>query len=327
MSLVASLDEPLAPGRDAVWSAVLGLAADALAAASGHGLTLDEGDDDARRLLDRLDAARASAGDAPPRSFAHAGPGGPAFAEALRRAAEAALGPDAADTRLLERVAERCPEGAVSAYAALADASRFATPFSRRGDRLVFAGAAVEGFGVWDTEEEGAVLERRAAQVIVHDHRDGPQGPELLVQLRAEPPDVEVLLLLVPRPPSLRAGLEALDARRGLAAGEAARLAFDEAFEAPCVAFELERTWTELRGARLRGLQAPLGDVTARVRARLDESGASVLGEAALEALSLPGRSFVFDRPFLLAIGRAGRAPHLACWVETPALLVRAGRA
>ncbi len=112
------------------------------------------------------------------------------------------------------------------------------------------------------------------------------------------------------------------DGQDGLKAGDS--------LVVPIVEVNVDRTYTELlrkylMNPRWSGLYLDVAQQT--VRFRLGEHGATIQSEACIEEKKDARRpaEFVFDRPFLICLERAGaEEPYLAIWVETEELMERA---
>lgn len=251
----------------------------------------------------------------------------------------------AADARLFDRVPH--PDLLV-AYAYMAKSWVFPAPLMRSFSGIKFrCEAQVETFGLWQREGVSReITEKRLQEVLVHyfqhltedaikenfdrEPEDDDPVDEFVVEIRTNDVlDRLVIAECVPRTTlaaTVQWAIEKL--RDDVDADPRARLELDrlERFEVPCIDFDLERAYGELRYKKIKneGFEAQsLGDVVERIKFSLNEGGARLSAEARIGGLSSPPRLMVCNVPFLVMVLRQGETvPCLAIWVANPSLLV-----
>ena len=109
--------------------------------------------------------------------------------------------------------------------------------------------------------------------------------------------------------------------------GEA--LDWSEEFGVPVINFDVTRSYRELDGANLIGVNGagPIDESIQNIRFRLDEKGAVLQTDARSNIKSAPGgfgpREFICDGPFFVIMMRADAAePYFVGYFATPELLV-----
>jgi hypothetical protein len=313
-------DHPLRPGRNATWCVTAPAAWKALARRLGAQGDLDLGPPAPAPFVASLNGAAvalADVGDVRVETFADAGDG---YEERLRAKAMS-LG--------IETLAPPLPGSTdvVAAFASLRRDLPFDVPFRVHPGRLAFAGGPgrVVTFGLV-LEDESSASRRMAEQVRYH------AAPEVgfAVVLLPRDPSERIVLGSIARPATLSAGWEVLSR---MTEGPEQALHPGTQLVVPKVDFRAESWAEEVRGAPILnvagGARYVMGTLQQHLELTLSEEGARLVSVSMARAESVgpqPERppSIVFDRPFLLALQRAGaRSPYFLAWFENDDLFVR----
>ncbi|MEZ4299030.1 MAG: hypothetical protein R3B70_29040 [Polyangiaceae bacterium] len=324
-TIAASLAAPLSAGRNTICAGTFGLAFHALEQHAGAPVEIEGAADFAAAVRDT--ACRPE--DLDEASYLARVVTGPEGLRLLARDAEKKLG-DGAAPRLIPA---SLPDGALLVYACLYKDLAFSTPLARDDmGSLRFGDRPVACFGVWDTGDE-PVWKSRAEQITVHDH----ESPEdFVIELHTRATEDRLILARIPRTATLGEAVKSALARAPQSLpfwkrtfGKP-RLAPGEDLRIPLIDLELAHHFKEIEGRKVLPLDRPLDRAEQHIVLRLDERGALLRSEVALE---LPKgrarklRTFLFNGPFLLLMTRKSAArPYLAAWIETPELLVPASR-
>ena len=310
--------KPLSAGVNAVWCATLPLAWDALAAAAGGG---------------PLEVGPPANGDDFAALAAHPLPAGTVAPD--RIVVRGGRGPDvvtgfAADVRARFGDVFGLPDFPTApdelvALAALRVELPFAVELDTSGAPIAFAGGErrVTTFGVPAAASTPAIDRMRGLVTVWGD--DAAPDPTFAVALGTTAAGERVLLARLPRPATLD---DAWARLRGLVASPGSPLDALDGLVVPRVHARVEQLWSAWAGAPVRGPKGDVGPLRVlgqRVDLTLDERGARVESTAAAVATGR-GRTFRFDRPFLLALARAGaERPYLLAWFENDDLFRKVG--
>ena len=176
---------------------------------------------------------------------------------------------------------------------------------------------SVRSFGVTSHWEE---WRSALAQVRVHDYR----SPDNFVISIANVGGEDLILAKIPQPKTLEAGIrEVSDRVQSRLPGIIAK----EDFVLPVLELSVFNDFAD--ELNLPGT-APVKTAKQEVRFRLDERGAVILSDVALEVLAngahsyAPGtRKFIFDKPFMVMLRESpAKRPYLAVWAGNDDLMV-----
>lgn len=323
--IAPALDAPLAPGQNTLFAGTFGLAWSALRDRAKGPVEIEG----LPALSKALRETATLPGDVDEAAYVARAVTGPEGLSDLRRELSKKFGGAASPGLLPTSLA---PE-ALLVYAYLFKNLALETPLARDDDGFErFMKQPVSWFGVWETTDL-AVWEKRASQVIVHDHRS---DEDFVIELVTKSEGDRLILARIPREPTLGQAITAALSRapeqtswlRRLVGST--RLGKREVMRAPILDFEVLHTYQEILGKRLSPLGLVVDDARQSIRLRLDERGALLKSEVALGAKkgggpSLPPRMFLFEAPYLILMLRRGRTtPYLAMWVETAELMLPA---
>lgn len=324
--VVLTTTSPLPPGKNVLWSVAAQLAFDELADRVGVSGRLTLGPPASRELVAALNAGRFPRSDLDPDSYVvvvgqGAGDVVSRFQDGVRR-----LGGHAKP----EDVPSGLRPSDLVAFAYVRKEMPFPQPFHVHSEPWYFAGGPrrVVGFGV-APEDTGTQAELMRRQVLVHvpDGATPTEGAAARVALELLPRDGRdrIVLATMPAPPTLEAGWRT--AREWLASA-GSPLGAGVRLWMPKVDFAAGRTLDELVGAEVVGRAGTfVRDARERIELTLSESGARFTSAASMSvgcASSPSYATIVFDRPFLLALTRAGASrPYFLAWFANDELFVR----
>jgi hypothetical protein len=316
--IVAALDVPIEPGKNAVWCASFISAWKQLQnGLAGGPLDLDG----AKELVASLNAAADPAADVPPGSlYAAAGWAGNGIAQKIQ-ADVAQRFPDSPAPNLP-------PLGPMDllAYARLEVKAKFPVPYFDAPYAVSWtdgAGAkhAIRTFGIH--ESHGYDELRRQASVLYAPPAEA-QLEDFVLDLNDASQPVQILVAQVEKKSTLAETLAAVDA---VCKTSGERDVIDVML-VPEMAWRVQHQFGELVGLTVQS--GPLQDSTVKsatqsVDFRLDRSGAELRSEAempmAVSAIS-PLRSYIINRPYLLVMRlRSSQRPFFAAWIDNDELL------
>lgn len=217
----------------------------------------------------------------------------------------------------------------IVAYSYLFKNLKFAVPFERIEQPLVFDGCRVASFGI---SEEGKSSQRAMfPQVLVHDYQD---ADDFVIELQTKSSGDRVILAKTQPAKTLDETIAAVQHR---AAGDNSPTAiWGDVLKVPKLNFDITRTYSELLGARLAIANPTVAKdlmVTSAVqntRFQLDEKGVKLKSDAHISfgcgAVAKPRhpRRLIFDKPFLIVLQRSdAKAPYFALWIGNADLLQR----
>ncbi|AKT37021.1 hypothetical protein [Chondromyces crocatus] len=318
--VTARLDEPLSAGSNLLFCSTFQLAWNELRAALGGAIRL-QGDP---LLAVALEREGPTADDLDVGSYVARGGVGPGFLREVERALRQTFG-DRDDFMLPGRL----EPSAILAYAYLSKDLAFRTPFEvERKLGIVFhGGERVACFGVWGAQED-PLRAKRAAQVVVH---HVSEGGSFVLELITDAEADRLIVACIPREPSLLAMVDEALARANHKPGLWSRLRGEVALgkrdvvKIPMIDVDVLRNYAEIGQRKVLDQEHVIEEAKQRIRFRLDEKGAILRSAGVIVAPrgGPRGRHFVCDRPFLVAMVRAGRRyPYFAAWIEDPELLV-----
>lgn len=242
----------------------------------------------------------------------------------------------------------------ILAYALLEKSIPFDAEFESFGAPLPFCdGVSVEAFGVEapsTAAEQVVILDYRHADDFVIKLQGSPKVDDMLrFGMVVDHPRIadDIILAKVRPQPTLLETVESVLARsskegREEALREAARVGRDahrllsptliqgsEVLRVPKIDLDTLHRYSELVDRKLlnQGFEDySIAEALQAIRFRLDETGADLSSEAAIELFIgavAQQREFVFDKPFLLCLKeRESRVPYLAIWIDNSEFLV-----
>ncbi len=325
--VLATLDQPIPEGKNAIWCASFEAAWKELIDLAGEPIAL-EGDPPLAKALNNAPDVRPMI---PAESlFATAGDGAD-----VRKAVSQNV-PDASPW-----IVSHFLDGYPVAYAFLTAEVPFPTPYVARMYPLHFTDATgqaeeVDGFGSDEERSEAsrkAVEQARVFSIREVEEYGSQRRVEYAVDLCASSSPNQIVVALIPREASLGAGVEKV--LHAVTAGEE-RLATDpgavETFRVrdedymavPNLAWKLAHRFGELEGvpmtnAKLTG--TPLAFAGQEIQFHLNREGAKLRSEAANSAAG-ESQSYYFGKPFLIYMKMRGAdQPYFAMWVDNAELL------
>jgi hypothetical protein len=244
----------------------------------------------------------------------------------------------------------------ILAYAFLEKSIPFDTEFEAFCDPLPFCdGVLVEAFGVEEPStaaEQVVILDYRHADDYVIKLQGSPEVDAMLeFEMLADRPRIadDIILAKVRPQPTLLETVQSVLARsseegREKALREATQAGRDilmrlspkldqgsEVLQIPKIDLEVLHRHSELVNKQLLNLGFEdyfIAEALQAVKFRLDEKGADLSSEAAIEmtlGYVAQRRQFIFDRPFLLCLKeRESQVPYLAIWVDNSEFLAHA---
>lgn len=251
--------------------------------------------------------------------------------------ARAGLGKDGIVETIKVELNKKFPQGAapllvpssvspmsILAYAYLAKALTFKTPFPRVRRPVVFQGIRVTCFGA-SHEEEPSSWKAQQRQVSILDYRS---GKDFLVELLTQQDGDRLLLARTDAEGTLLETIQSVLQR--VERAQPSTLEDDDRMAVPLVNFDLRRDYAEIVGKRLQGTGYVVEHASQRILFNLNERGASLASEASYWAALAngkpkPPKHLIFDGPFLVLLMRKGaKMPYFAAWIENAELLVPA---
>lgn len=236
-------------------------------------------------------------------------------------------------------VPPKAEENALIAFAVLIKSLPFSEAFDPLKEPIPFRHAAgvtnIAGFGFrGDLPESTPRTRGLLAQVDVLSHTS---SDDFVVRLKPQTVSDQILLAKLPRPMTLAAAIEAVKSRIKNQDPSATRIGADETLAVPLIALGVRKRYAELEGRNVENSPWKeqhyyLDRAEQDIRFRLDEYGAELSSTAhvsyksAVAHAEIRPRTFVFDGPFLLLLRNGAAEPYFAMWIETPELLVKAGR-
>jgi len=227
---------------------------------------------------------------------------------------------------------EKAGTDGLVAYAYLQKRLPFLMDFDRLKQPLRFHAAGgdadVASFGIEDFGSHAPREKSLRSQITVLDY----VGPDDFV-LELKPQQDVIVLAKVPRAATLGEALADVQARIAQSLGRDVQkeLDIEERLVIPLLSLFVERKYTELIGRTFMNAGFTtqfIEDATQLIRFQLDESGAILDAEAAVNTLNgdeppPEPRRFVFDRPFLIYLQqRQAKQPYFVMWVENAEVLV-----
>ncbi|MCA9636993.1 MAG: hypothetical protein KC420_13285 [Myxococcales bacterium] len=313
---------PLEPGVNALWcvSGALGFAA--LERTLGGPLCFADEAPEATATLAEVAAARDDAAAIAERYYvAAADRWGPELDATIRAACLARFG---REPSIL------APAPGLFAYSQVHVRHRFAQPFDRSTEPLLFAGDFVHAFGLFWFADDDPRLDACMVHAPYHDEPDEVWARGWIVELLGEDPGTRLVVACVPPGATLAATVDEVRGRLrpDVGAHPDARLRTDERLEIPIVDLDLCQRYEALTDRPLANpgfVGERFAECIQRVGLRLDENGAELRSEFAMGGSAGRRRRLVADRPFLvLLLQRDGDVPLVAAWIESAELLERA---
>lgn len=211
------------------------------------------------------------------------------------------------------------------AYAYLFKSLEFTDPFARVPNTFKFGDTSVKAFGLWNSD----LIQSWSAIAAQIDVRHYASQAEWTVRLKTKDP-TDVLVVARRAPGATLAETVAAVVASMSPGTESLGFKHDDTLKVPLMNFDVTRDFTELKGLAISGSKGS-GVITSakqNIRLRLDEKGAILKSEAAIQTTSamIPREQpkyMVCDGPFIVLMMREGAEhPYFAAWIESPELLV-----
>ena len=326
--VVATLDEPIPEGKNAIWCASFEVAWKELVKLAGEPIALEGDPPLATALNDAPDLRPAIPKDS---LFTASGDG-----TKVRKDVNENV-PDASPW-----ITSQFADGYPAAYAYLNAEVAFPTPFVERKWPLRFADAAgatvqVNSFGTDDEHSEAsrkALEQARVFSIRDEEEHGTRRAVEYAVDLCASSIPSQIIVAVIPREASLGAAVEKV--QRVVSAGEdiiaknpAEALGFnvadEDALAVPSLVWKVAHRFSELEGLDTRNAKLdnmPLVFAGQETRFYLNRYGATLRSEAGIAAREERPQSYYFSCPFLIYMKKRGAdQPYFAMWVDNAELL------
>jgi hypothetical protein len=333
--VLATLDEPIPEGKNAIWCASFEASWKELIDFVGEPIALS-GDPPMAQSLNEAPDPRPVI---PEESlYVLAGRGADGAVEQMRR--EMAAKFPNASLSILPAI----DDSGITAYAYLEADVPFGIPYFQHNAPLAFNesnGAAVNvtSFGIRKKDHDAYVKLRGQAHVIpVVEGPADPERPyrprpalEYALDLDVTSYPSQVIVAKVSPEPSLQRTVEKVEAKAKEAEARVknegySKLGLDDTVFVPDVVFRIAHHFAELEGrmpANAKLENVPLMEALQVVQFRLTRSGAELRSEAAqlYRSAALP-QDYIFDGPFLIYMKKRGAdRPYFAMWVDNAELL------
>jgi hypothetical protein len=336
--ILATLDEPIPAGKNAVWCASFVAAWKEMEDFNGQPVVLQDSPSMADSLNQAADPRPAIPADA---LYTKAGPGGAALDQIEREVAQKFPG---VSLSLVRQLPPLDPQDLV-AYAYLQAEVPFAIPYFQNDEPLMFTdsrGTATEvgSFGIRKRDAHGyRKLHEQARVVILREEpvSEGLVDPpmkavEYAVDLCVSSSPSQIVVACISPEDTLQAAVDRV--QRAMAEAEevlrqdpqeAWRFQLRQPLLVPDLAWKILHRFVELEDQVLANgtLAGPITFAGQHIDFRLSRSGAELKSEAAV-AVRASAEEFdcVFNRPFLIYMKQRGAGqPYFAMWIDNAELL------
>lgn len=233
------------------------------------------------------------------------------------------------------RLSDVSPGTMLIAYAFLAANVKLDMPFLENTSAFVFRSAdgtetTTTSFGIREEDEYAYQKLRSQVEVLYHkrERADHSAEAEFIVDLCRSSRPSQVILARIERGSTLAETIASVEGRTSDSCPRPAmHWLFDsEVLLMPNIHFRLEHRFSELEGEDKvllnPGVEGFIAKAWQVIHFRLDRSGAQLGSTAKLYSESMPPRSFVFDKPFLVLMKKRGAGnPYFVMWVDNAELL------
>jgi protein tyrosine phosphatase (PTP) superfamily phosphohydrolase (DUF442 family) len=328
--VVATLDEPIAAGNNAIWCASFQAAWKALQSDLAKGpVALQDGG----RLVDALNNVPDPKPTIPEKClYATAGWNHQGIIEKIHGDLKR-LFPSKAPPNFPGIV-----ENSLVAYSYLEASVKFALPYFQSREPLVFKGAdgrtaEVDSFGIRKKDDYAYERLRRQAEVLYETRDDRYRLVEFAVDLDRGSKPSQIIVAVIEPGKSLAETIASLDKKIAGYQGKGTSnsgLGPNDVLLVPDVSWKISHHFTDLEGKAILNetLRGQRIDVARQdIAFRLDRSGAELRSEAKIYMKPMPTH-YVADKPFLVVMKKRGaKRPYFAMWVDNAELLRPWGKA
>lgn len=218
-------------------------------------------------------------------------------------------------------------EDDILAYAYLYKNLQFNKEFEKLDNMLYFKNTKVKAFGI---KKYGDKNKEMGEQVEVKYYREASDNKEFIVSLKAKNSTDDIILSAVQPKRTILETYNYVDEL--IKKNTTSMIAHNDKLVIPKFDFDISHSFDELLNKNLinKGFEDYyFVKATQDTRFKLDEKGVILKSEARLIAtksaeVSSPGRSMIFDHPFLLYMKEKNAAyPYFIMWIDNPELLVK----